>query len=473
MAAKAEALAKKQSDLSQQTKQKSQSAQAISQQQQELKKQLDELMNKDFAEAKKANDATENPQDLSKAQQAGKDAGDNMQNSQNNLQQGQMQPAGQQQQKAADKLSEMAANLSKMAGGMDMQMVNINIRAVRQLLTNLLRFSFDQEKLMRSEQNVLANLTSLQEHSATQHRLKENANMIKDSLFALSKRVFQLAPAINKETSQLSEHLTDALSSLENRRIGQARVAQQYAMTNANNLALMLDETLRNLMQMQSQGQQSGSGSPSPTGKPQSQGRGSSPGQMMKDIITGQQQLGKGMSQMQGKGDQGGQQGQSGQQQGQQGQNGKESGGNGNQQAEKLAELAQQQAQLRQMMQDVSGMLNSQGNGQNAGLIKEIQKAMNQNEVDFVNRRLNSELIKRQQKIMTRLLQAQDAIRNQETDNKRLAETAKDIHPPMPPELKAVLEQRKAFLESYQTIPATLNPFYKQMTDKYRKEIGQ
>lgn len=467
MAKKAEELARKQSGLSRQTESQKGSAQEISRQQKDLEKQLDELMNKDFPEARKANDSTENPQDLSKAQQSGKEAGKNMQNSQNSLQQGQMQQAGKQQQQASENLSQMAANLSKMAGGMDMQMLNINIRAVRQLLTNLLRFSFDQEKLMQSEQNILANLTSMQQHSESQHRLKQNADMIKDSLFVLSKRVFQLAPSINKETSQLSGHLDDALSNLENHRIGQARVAQQYAMTNANNLALMLDETLRHLMQMQSQGQQSGSGSPSPMGKPQAQGQGSSPGQMMKDIITGQQQLGKGMGQMQGK------EGQGGQQQGQQGQNGKQSGGNGNQQAEKLAELAQQQAQLRQMMQEVSSMLNSQGNGQNAQLIREIQKAMNQNEVDFVNRRLNSELIKRQQQIMTRLLQAQDAIRNQETNNKRLAETAKDIHPPMPPELKAVLEQRKAFLESYQTIPATLNPFYKQMTEKYQKEIGQ
>ncbi|HET8574463.1 MAG TPA: hypothetical protein VFL76_11420 [Edaphocola sp.] len=464
MARKAEELAQKQSGLSRQTENKKGSAQEISRRQKDLEKQLDELMNKDFPEAQKANEATENPQDLSKANQNGKEAGKNMQNSQNSLQQGQMQRAGQQQQQASDNLSQMAANLSKMAGGMDMQMLDINIRAVRQLLTNLLRFSFDQEKLMQSEQSILANLTSLKEHSERQHRLKQNADMIKDSLLALSKRVFQLAPSINKETSQLSGHLDDALSDLENRRIGQARVAQQYAMTNANNLALMLDETLRHLMQMQSKGQQNGSGSSSPMGKPQSQGQGSSPGQMMKDIITRQQQLGKGISQMQGK---------NGQQQEEQGQNGKENRGNSNQQAEKLAELAQQQAQLRQMMQDISSMLNSQGNGQNAQLIREIQKAMNQNEIDFVNRRLSSELIKRQQQIMTRLLQAQDAIRNQETDNKRLAETAKDIPPPMPAELKAVLEKRKAFLESYQTIPATLNPFYKQMSEKYQKEIGR
>jgi hypothetical protein len=378
-----------------------------------------------------------------------------------------MNKAGSQQQNASQNLEQMAASLMKMAGGMDMQMVDLNIKATRQLLTNLIRYSFAQEDLLKSEKEVPTNAAVYDKQLQTQHILKQNSEMIKDSLFALGKRVFQLAPSINKETSELTGNLDQALSYLENRRIREARVSQQFAMTNANNLALMLDETLRHLMQMQmqAQGQQGGKGMPS-SGKPGAKGKGSSPGQMMQDIITGQQQMGKGISQLQGQGQSG-----KGQQQGQNGA-GKESGGSSEQQAERLARLAQQQAEIRNMMQDLSSLLNSRGNGQNAQLIKEIQKAMNQNETDLVNRMLGTELIKRQQAIMTRLLQAQDAIRNQEQDNKRIAETAKDQPPPMPPELREILEKRKAFLESYQTIPASLNPFYRRMTENYQKQIN-
>lgn len=471
MAKKAGELAEKQANLSEKTNAEKESNSSLSQSQKELQHQLDDMMKKDFAALEKANQETENPQDLSSPQKEAQEAQQQMGASQESLQQNQTKKAGSQQKNASQNLEKMAASLSKMAGGMDMRMIDINIKAVRQLLTNLMRYSFAQEDLLKSEKSTITHMATYEQYLQTQHNLKQNTEMIKDSLFTLSKRIFELAPAINKETTELTSYLEKALFQLENRRIREARIAQQYAMTNANNLALMLDETLRNLMQsqMQSKGQKGGSGMPS-AGKPGAQGKGSTPGQMMKDIITGQQQMGKGMSQMQGQGEKGKSSG-DGQQQGENG-NSKENGGSGEQQAKKLARLAQQQAALRNMMQDLSSMLNSQGNGQNAQLIKEIQKAMNQNEVDLVNRRLNSKLIHRQKEILTRLLKAQDAIRNQEQDNKRIAESAKNTPPPMPPELKEALRKRKTFLESYQTVPASLKPFYKKMSEDYQKQIS-
>src|SRR5690606_36267202 len=158
--------------------------------------------------------------------------------------------------------------------------------------------------------------------------------MIRDSLTALGKRVFQLAPAINKETFELKNHIDQDLTFLENRRVREAAARQQYAMTHANNLALLLNETLSNMMQMQSQMQ--GQGQPGSSGKSQ-QGKGQQGGQMMKDIITGQQQMGQGMQKMQG---QSGESGQSGE--------GSESGQDGQSEgrAEQLARMAQQQAAL-------------------------------------------------------------------------------------------------------------------------------
>lgn len=462
LAKKAENLAKEQSDLAKKTEPQKQRSSELSKKQKDLKSQLDSLMNKDLKEAEKMNQDLEKPKDLNSAKKEGEQADKNMQNSENSMQQGEMQNAGKQQSKASESLSKMAASLSKMAGGMDMEMLDINIHAVRQLLANLLRFSFAQEDLIKEERSTPMDVKTLKQHLEKQQTLKQNAEMIKDSLFALSKKIYQLAPGINKETSELTGHLEQSLDQLDKRRLYQAGISQQYAMTNANNLALMLDETLRNLMQMQAQGQKGKSGTPSSPGMSQSKGQGKGPGQLMKDIITGQKQLGDGMGKIPQQGNKGNQ--------GNQGKS-KENGGQSEEEAEQLVKLSQQQAALRQMMQDLSSMLNSQGNGQNAALIKEIQKAMDKNEVDFVNRHLSSELIERQQKIMTRLLKAQDAIREQERDNKRVAETGKDKQPPIPPELKDILETRNAFLESYQTIPATLKPFYKQMTEKYQKEI--
>jgi hypothetical protein len=228
-------------------------------------------------------------------------------------------------------------------------------------------------------------------------------------------------------------------------------------MSNANNLALMLNETLSHLMQMKAMGQKEGSGGKSGQPKP-GKGKGGDAGQMMKDIITGQQKLGEGMKQA----------GQ-GQKPGQAGTNG--SSGN-EQQAEQLARLAHQQAALRQQIQELSSMLNSGGaGGAYARELRAIQEAMNQNETDLVNKNLGAALKQRQQEIVTRLLRAEKSIHNQDEDNKRSSRTGKDLPRPVPPELQQYMKARKDFLDLYKTVPPDLKPFYKKMAEDYLKEV--
>ena len=178
--------------------------------------------------------------------------------------------------------------------------------------------------------------------------------------------------------------------------------------------------------------------------------------------------MGKGMQQMQqGKdGQKPGQQQGGGQSQG--GQNG---GENGN--AEELARLAQEQSALRRQIQELTSMLNSKGMGGNAQLMKEIQEKMDRLETDLVNRRTSGQLLERQKEIMTRLLEADKAIREQEEDNKRNANAGKDEQRPMPPELKEYLQSRQSMLDLYKTTPPALKPYYKKMAEAYLNEVKQ
>lgn len=458
LARKLDALAKDQQSLEQKTAQHKTDNQTLAKGQQELTKKLDELMKKDFTGIEKANQQQENPQSLSSQKESGDAAKDKMQNSEGLLRQNQSRSAQESQKSAAEHLQNMAASMMQMAGGMDMQQLDIDIRSVRQLLTNLIRYSFDQEALMERERSIPVTSPLFKNNAQQQNRLKDNARMIRDSLFSLSKRVFQLAPVINKESTEWTDNINRSLAFLEDRRVHDARVRQQYAMSNANNLALMLNETLENMLQMQAQGQK-GSGQ---SGKPKP-GQGGA-GQMMKDIITGQQALGKGMKAAQGKEEGGKQPGN------QSGSRSQQAGAE--QAAEQLARLAQEQADLRRQIQALSSLLNSKGfGGQNARLLQEIQEAMNQNETDLVNRRLGTQLSVRQQQIMSRMLEAEKAIREQEEDNKRSANSGKDMSRPLPPELRAYLKDRQSFLESYKTVPADLSPFYKKMMEDYWKAI--
>lgn len=470
MAKQLEQLAEKQNNIEQATEKGQQSNEALKKEQDALKKELDKLMKESSEKIAEQNDKLDKPQDLKDMEdvkEQGKDAAGDMEESSEQLQQNNKSSAKKSQQQAKNKLAEMSKKMSAMSAGMDMEQVELDIKATRQLLTNLIRFSFDQEILMNKLRRTNVNSPQYIALTKEQNRLKNNTAMIKDSLFALSKRIFQIAATINKETADLDNRIAQALNTLEAKRTGEALTHQQYAMTAANNLALLLNELLANLMQQSSAG--SGSGS---SGKPQ-KGKGQSSGSgMMKDIITGQQEMGKGLNGMK-QGQEGGGQQQGGQPGGNsQGQGNSQSGGSEGQ-AEQVARLAQQQAMLRKQLQDLNNLLNSKGMGGGTVSkdIRDIQAAMDKMETDLVYRKDLSELIRRNKEILTRMLEAEKAIQEQEEDNKRSAEAGKDAPRPIPSELSEHLKQQQQLFEQYKKGIPALKPFYRKMADDYLRKV--
>src|SRR5690606_10854249 len=417
----------------------------------------------------------QNTEGLEDVMEDGEDAADEMEKAGDELQKNNRSGAQQSQQNAKNKLAKMSKKLMQMSGDMEMEQIDIDIKATRQLLTNLIRFSFDQEKLINRLKRSNGNSAQFEALMKEQNRLKHNTEMIKDSLFALSKRIFKIAATINKETSDLDQAIARALRGMEARNFNEALSRQQYAMTASNNLALLLNELLANLIQQQMEGGSgSGSGGKPKKGKGQGQGTGSG---MMKDIITGQQQMGQGMQQLkQGAapgGQQGGGQGQ-GQGQGSSGGNGGSDNNAGESQAETMARLAQQQAQLRRQRQELMQLLNSKGMGGSvAKEIRAIQEAMDKMETDLVFRKNIDELLTRNKEILTRMLEAEKAIQEQEEDNKRSAQAGKDEPRPMPAELSEYLKKQQQMLEQYRKSMPTLTPFYQKMAEEYLKRIAQ
>jgi hypothetical protein len=139
--------------------------------------------------------------------------------------------------------------------------------------------------------------------------------------------------------------------------------------------------------------------------------------------------------------------------------------------AEQLARMAQQQAALRRQLQELNNLLNSKG----AATSKELQELldrMDRNETDLVNRRFSEEMLRRQREILTRLLETEKSLREQEEDDKRSSQTAKEISRSIPPELQQKLLQQQQLLELYRTAPPQLKPYYKNMVETYFQLIG-
>lgn len=482
MANKMDQLAKEQLSLKQETDAAKKDNASLSKEQDKLQDKLDKAMKEDMKDLSDLNNKMEQQQqqDLSGAQQDGKKADQNMQQSEQQLNQNEKSNSSKSQQQAAQNLQDMANAMREAASGMDMQQIDMDIKAVRQILSNLMRLSFDQEQLMGKVKTTSAASPQYLANQKEQGRLHSNSAMVRDSLFVLSKRIFKLAAAVNKETTELEKNMNLSKNALENRATGEALTRQQFVMTRTNNLALMLNEMLSNLMQMQSQAQQPGSkGSCNkPGGKTPKPGA----GQQLGDIISKQKQLGNAMQQAQqaGQKGQGGKQpgGKQGQGQGQGGsgqglgsQPGEEGSGGEYGSSEQLARMAAQQAAIRRQLQQLQSQLNSKGLG-GAKELKEIQDKMDKNETDIVNKRLTSDMIKRQQEILTRLLQTEKALREQDEDDKRSSKNPPDIARPIPAELQRYLKDKQSQTEFYKTIPPQLKPYYKTMVEDYYKMLG-
>ena len=471
MANKMDDLAKKERDLQKQTEEGKKDNAALSKDQKALKDQLDKAMKEDLAEAQKLAKETKQKDRMEEEEKQGKDAQKDMQDSKEELDEKKNDKAGKSQKQAADNLEKMAKSMRKKASGQDKEQIEIDIRATRQILSNLIRLSFDQEDLMGSVKVTSPTSQQYVLNQEEENRLHHNSQMIRDSMFALSKRIVKIATTINKETTELERNMQKAVDNLEDRNLGVAMMDQQYVMTHANNLALMLNEVLANLIQQQNDGNKPGGDGmcSSPGGKKPQKG----PGSQLSDIITEQQKMGDGMQKMQkdgGKKPGAGQKPGQGEGQGQGGGQGKP-GENGD--AEQLARMAEQQAMIRRKIQELSSQLNSKGGmGKSANELREIEQKMDKNETDLVNRRITSELLLRQKEITTRLLETEKSLREQEQDDKRSSRSGDDVSRPVPPALQKYLTDQKELLELYKTVPPQLKPYYRDMVENYFHIIG-
>lgn len=220
--------------------------------------------------------------------------------------------AKQKQKSAAKKMQEMSEDLresSSSAGGGST--IAEDAEMLRQILDNLITFSFKQENLYDSLEDVDLDISHFSGTVRKQQQLRELFEHVDDSLFALSLRRAELADFVNEQITDVYYNIDKSLESMAENQIYQGVSYQQYVLTASNNLADYLANLLDNMQQSMAMG--SGSGE-------------SDGGFQLPDIIKGQGELQEKMGQM----GQSGQEGSEGKgDSGKEG-NGKESDGAGN-----------------------------------------------------------------------------------------------------------------------------------------------
>jgi len=387
-------LAKKQEQLSEEDSLNSKENQEkLSDEFKEFQKQMDEL--------EKENAGLKKPYDLEREKTDEMEIGGEQEKSEEKLGENQKSQAKKHQKNAAQKIMEMSKKMKSAQMTAQGEQLNANIESMRQILSNLMVFSFEQEDLMLNFRNIRINNPAYPRNLKKQHVLKEHFHHIDDSLFALALNNPMITEKITSKLTDIEFDIDKSLDRLAQNELPQGTASQQYVMTGTNELANMLGDVLGNMEQMAKL-------SLSPGGE----GQGTGQGKQLPDIIQSQEQLNQQMKDGLGEG------------KGEIPKNGKENGSDG-EQGEKLKEemsgelyeIFKQQQLLKQQLQD---KLREAGMDiKNANLLKEMEQV----EREILNKGFNAETLKRMNNIVHRLLQLEDALLEQEEEERRTSST--------------------------------------------------
>lgn len=209
--------------------------------------------------------------------------------------------ASKKQKTAAQKMKEMSEALGESASGDGGgSSITEDAEMLRQILDNLVTFSFKQEKLYDSLEDADVENGQFSGTVREQQKLRDLFGHVDDSLFALSLRRAELSEFVNEQITEVYYNVDKALESMAESQIYQGVSYQKYVMNASNSLADFLVNMLDNMQQSMQAGK----------------GQGQSQDFQLPDIIKGQGEL---KEKMEGMGQQGQGQPQKGQGQGQKG----------------------------------------------------------------------------------------------------------------------------------------------------------
>ncbi|GAB3322756.1 hypothetical protein GCM10027299_18420 [Larkinella ripae] len=416
----------------------------------ELSKKQDEL-NKEFEKTREELKEIEKmAQDMKDSQE--QDTHQDLQNeisneqkeSQKQLDQQQNSKASKSQKNAAKQMKQLGQQLQQQMQSQEMEESQENMDDLRDILENLIQLSFDQERVMKDFKAVSLQDPRFVKLAQDQLKLQDDAKIIEDSLYALANRVLQIQSFVTRELNNMKGYMDESVKYIRERRLNVATSKQQFAMTSINNLALMLSDVFKQMQEQMSQMSASGSGK----GKKKGKGKSMAMGEMQKQLNERMQQLMK------------------------QGQNQGQGGKGGRGMSEELSRLAAEQSMMRKMLKELQDAQKGTELGKKLGNeLNELMNKMDETETDLVNKRVNQNTIKRQQDVLVRLLESEKAMKEQEEDMQRKAESAKPVMRKPPPQYEQLVKDKQKQVELLRSVPPDFSPFYKREVDSYLKKL--
>ncbi|MDD5766573.1 MAG: hypothetical protein PHW79_10055, partial [Candidatus Marinimicrobia bacterium] len=285
-------------------------------------------------------------------------------------------------QRARDKLSRTAENMKEFQKSFNQQAMNEVMSDFTKILTKTLSLSQRQETLSDQIRNTPFQSDRLMDIAVLQQQLYSSLSKIVEDMIGLSNKTFGVTPNIGKGFGQASSAMRESIRQMEDRNIYPASQASEKATEALNQIAQSLISAMDDLKQC-----------------------GSSSGfeNYLKQLqqMAGQQQGINGETQMLQLGSSAGQ-------------------------AAALQRLAARQQQVQKSLEQLQEEMN-QNDGQKMGDLGGIAKEMEDVVKELQSNQLMRKTLDRQQRILSRLLDAQKSLRTQGYKDERKSKTGEEI----------------------------------------------
>ena len=302
------------------------------------------------------------------------------------------------------------------------------VNELRKASHNLLELSKDEEALKQRSQNAPQNSPQLQQDAQDQLQASQDMNNVIQGLSELSQKSFAVTPEMGKAIGEALAHMKNALQALDMRNGSTASQEQEQAMAALNRAAIQVQSSLQAMMQ----------------------GGGGGAGGLMQQLqrMAGQQMSINMQTHHMGEMSQ--------------------------QQAAEAARLAKEQGVVRKSLEELNR--EAQQSGEQKKILGDLQKiAEEMNEVikNLEQNTVNSETMKKQERILSRMLDASKSMHERDFEKKRKAETGTHISRRSPGEIDPNSLERKSRLQE-ELLKAAEQGYakdYQELIRKYFEEL--
>lgn len=365
----------------------------LAQEQKDLKEQLKQLQ-KELAELQKKMEEFPAEMPLSEMEQAR----NNLEQSQleqqmdqiaQQMQQQQTQQAMQNQQQAMRKMQDLAQQLQQMKETMQQNQRQQIVNEMRKAIQDLLNLSKRQETLKNNSQSMEQNSPGFRENAQEQMDVMRDLARVAEQLSKLGQKTFGITPEMGKEIGDAMQDMNAAMQSLEQRNGNNAQQQQSDAMGSLNRAAQQMQGSMSALMQ-------SGGSGMGMAGFMQRLGQMSG---MQQGINQGTQNL-------------------------------------GSQQAAEMARLAGEQGMVRKSLEQLAKEAANTGQlSKLLGDLNHIAQEMREVQTDLAQGNVNPETLRKQDRILSRLLDSQRSTRERDYEKKRKADSGVNVARTSPREI--------------------------------------